>query len=120
MLRPGGQILYTDPIVVSGILTNEEIAIRSSIGYFLFVPLGENERLLKAAGFINIKTKDVTDNIASVSLKWYNAREKREHDLLQIEEENNFEGIQSFLKVVHVLSSELRLSRYMFTAKIDI
>lgn len=116
VLKTGGQLLFTDAVIVSGILTNEEIAVRSSIGYFLFVPLGENERLLREAGFKNIQAKDVTDNVESVSLKWYEARAKRKKELQQIEEENNFEGIQSFLKVVHLLSSERRLSRYLYTA----
>jgi ubiquinone/menaquinone biosynthesis C-methylase UbiE len=96
-LKTGGTLLYTDPIVVTGILTNEEIAIRSSIGFFLFVPVGENERLLKDAGFQQIYAKDITENIASVSMKWFNAREKRKEHLLQIEEEKNFDGLQSFL-----------------------
>lgn len=51
VLKPGGQLLYTDPTVVTGFVTHEELAIRSSIGFFLFGPLGENERLLKEAGF---------------------------------------------------------------------
>src|SRR5262249_20921692 len=36
ILRPGGRILFTDPIVVTGQLSNEEIRVRSSIGFFLF------------------------------------------------------------------------------------
>lgn len=116
VLKKGGQLLYTDPIIVTGILTNEEIEIRSSIGFFLFVPLGENERLLKEAGFRSIQVTDVTGNMASVSAKWYHAREKRKRDLLKFEDENNFNGLQSFLKMVHLLSSEKRLSRLLFTA----
>jgi SAM-dependent methyltransferase len=46
VLHPGGRLLYTDPIIVTGLLSYEEIAIRSSIGYFLFTPPGEDERLL--------------------------------------------------------------------------
>ncbi len=116
VLKKGGRLLYTDPIVVTGILTNEEIAIRSSIGFFLFAPVGENERLLKEAGFRETESEDATENITSVSIKWYNAREKRKDDLLQIEEPNNFKGLQSFLKMVHILSFERRLSRFMYTA----
>jgi cyclopropane fatty-acyl-phospholipid synthase-like methyltransferase len=116
VLKTGGQLLYTDPVVVTGILTNEEIAIRSSIGFFLFVPVGENERLLREAGFKEIQARDVTENIAAVSIKWYNAREKRKDALLKLEEENNFKGVESFLHMVHILSSERRLSRFMFTA----
>lgn len=116
VLKTGGQLLYTDPIIVTGILTNEEIAIRSSIGFFLFVPTGVNERLLKEAGFRDIYSYDVTDNMISVSSNWYKARERRKQELLQIEEESNFNGLQSFLNMVHILSSEKRLSRLMFTA----
>jgi SAM-dependent methyltransferase len=116
VLKPGGILLYTDPIVITGIISNEEIAERSSIGFFLFVPSGENERLLNAVGFKEIRTEDVTDNMASVSLKWYNSREKRKEDLLKIEEENNYNGLQSFFKMVYTLASERRLSRIMFTA----
>lgn len=116
VLKTGGHILYTDPIIVTGTLTNEEIAIRSSIGFFLFVPVGENERLLKEAGFHGIQSQDITDNMASVSLKWFNAREKRKGDLMQTEDEDNLQGLQSFLSMVHVLSAERRLSRFRFVA----
>ncbi|MFN8562953.1 MAG: class I SAM-dependent methyltransferase [Anaerolineae bacterium] len=37
VLKSGGLALFTDPITVTGGLTNEEISIRSSIGFFLFV-----------------------------------------------------------------------------------
>lgn len=33
LLKPGGRMLFTDPIVVTGPLTNAEIAVRSSIGF---------------------------------------------------------------------------------------
>lgn len=117
VLKPEGRLLYTDPIVVTGILTNEEIAVRSSIGYFLFTPLGENEQLLERAGFTEIRSRDVTENMSMVSQKWFNAREKRKDELLTIEEENNYSGLQKFFKMVHTLSSEKRLSRIMFSAR---
>lgn len=116
VLKAGGQLLYTDPIIITGILTNEEIAVRSSIGFFLFVPVGENERMLNEAGFKEINSRDVTDSMASVSFRWYNAREQRSEKLKLIEGEDNFINLQSFFKMVHLLSSERRLSRIMFTA----
>jgi len=116
MLKNGGRLLFTDAVVITGILTSEEIAIRSSLGFFLFVPKGENERLLKEAGFKEIVTTDVTDNIISTSLKWHNAREKRKARLLEFEDEAKFNGVQSFFQVTHILSSEKRLSRFMYTA----
>ncbi len=117
VLKAGGRLLYTDPIVVTGILSNEEIAVRSSIGYFLFTPLGDNERLLEKAGFTEIRSSDVTENMSLVSQKWFNAREKRQDELLTIEDEDNYNGLQKFFKMVHTLSSEKRLSRIMFTAR---
>ncbi|MBE2228970.1 MAG: methyltransferase domain-containing protein [Ignavibacteria bacterium] len=116
VLKPGGKLLYTDPIVVTGILTNEEIAVRSSIGYFLFTPLNENERLLELAGFTAIQSRDVTENMSSVSQKWFNARGKRKDALLKIEDAETFEGLQRFFNMVHTLSHEKRLSRIMYLA----
>ena len=51
VLRPGGRALFTDPVVITGAVTNDELALRSSIGLFLFVPPGVNERLIEEAGF---------------------------------------------------------------------
>src|SRR5260370_39326184 len=51
VLKPGGRFLFTDAMIVTGPLTNRELATRSSIGVYLFLPPGENERLISAAGF---------------------------------------------------------------------
>lgn len=117
VLKPGGQMLFTDPIVVTGLLSSEEIAVRSSIGYFLFAPVGEDERLIEEAGFELIRCEDVTENEAKVSKRWYDARAKWRDELLKIEGEKTFEGLQKFLSVVHTLSSERRLSRFVFVVR---
>ena len=116
VLRPGGRLLFTDPIVVTGQLTNEEIRARSSIGFFLFTPLGHNERLLADGGFVVEGVRDVTAAVASVSEKWRTAREKRRPALLHLEGEDAFASLQRFLEAVHLLASERRLSRYMYLA----
>jgi SAM-dependent methyltransferase len=51
VLRKGGRALFTDPVVITGPVTNDELALRSSTGLFLFVPPGVNERLIGQAGF---------------------------------------------------------------------
>jgi hypothetical protein len=38
-------------MILTGALSNEELATRSSIGFYLFVPPGENERVIRDAGF---------------------------------------------------------------------
>ena len=60
VLKPGGRLLFSDALVVNGPLTNEEIAARSSIGYYVFVPRGENERLIQEAGLTFLQAQDTT------------------------------------------------------------
>lgn len=116
VLRPGGRLLFTDPIVVTGSLTNEEISARSSIGFFLFTPVGHNERLLVQSGFTVREVRDVTEAVASVARRWRDARAERRDALMQLEGEEGFQGLQRFLDAVHTLASERRLSRYMYLA----
>jgi SAM-dependent methyltransferase len=116
VLRTGGRLLFTDPIVVTGQLTNEEIRIRSSIGFFLFTPPGQSERLLEQSGFTLAEVRDVTPAVAEVSRKWRDARAKRREALVRLEGEAGFEDLQRFLDAVHTLSSERRLSRFMYLA----
>ena len=33
---PGGRLLFSDALVISGLITNEEVAVRSSIGLYVF------------------------------------------------------------------------------------
>lgn len=114
VLRPEGRLLFTDPIVVTGQLTKDEIRARSSIGFFLFTPVGENERLLSETGFVVHEVRDVTDAVASVSRRWFDARAKRRDALVALEGERSFESVQQFLDVVHTLASERRLSRFAY------
>jgi SAM-dependent methyltransferase len=116
VLRPGGRALVTDPIVVTGQLTNEEMRVRSSIGYFLFTPVGSNERLLAESGFEVLEVRDVTEGMASISGRWRDAREELRPALVALEGEEGFEGVQRFLTVAHTLASERRLSRFMYLA----
>src|SRR5215471_4652297 len=97
VLRKGGRLLFTDPTIITGILSNEEIAARSSIGYMLFTPPGENERLIQEAGLTLVHTLDVTDKSAVVATRWYQARAKRREELLQLEGAAEFEQTQRWL-----------------------
>ena len=108
VLRPGGRLLFTDSIVVTGQLTNDEIRARSSICFFLFTPVGCNERLLSESGFIVREVRDVTEAVASVSGKWRDARAQRRDALTTLEGEGGFQGLQQFLDAVHTLARERR------------
>lgn len=117
VLRPGGRLVFTDPIVVTGPLTNDEIAVRSSIGFFLFVPAGTDERLLAEAGLGLVEVADRTENMARLAARWHEARQARALELKSIEGESTFEGQQRFLETAALLAAERRLSRFAFRAR---
>jgi ubiquinone/menaquinone biosynthesis C-methylase UbiE len=116
VLTPDGRMLFSDALVVGGMLSHEEIATRSSIGFYVYSPPGENERLIARAGFRRISVTDTTDSAAQIAKLWHDAREKRAKELIAVEGSSNFEGLQRFLSCVHSLTSERRLLRYLYSA----
>lgn len=115
-LRPGGRLAFTDPVVVTGLVSNEELAARSSIGFFLFSTLAEDERLVRDAGFELESADDTTGRVAEVAGRWHDGRAARRDSLAADEGEETFDGLQRFLAVTHRLAAERRLSRYTFRA----
>ena len=117
VLKPGGRLLFTDPIVLTGPITNAEIAIRASIGFFVFVPAGVDEALVVQAGFTVERVEDRTRNMAENAKGWLRARAKRESDLRAIEGDEVFDGQQVFLETAAILAEERRLSRIAVLAR---
>jgi ubiquinone/menaquinone biosynthesis C-methylase UbiE len=117
VLQPGGRLLFSDALVVRGTLSNQEIATRSLVGYYLFVPPGENEKLMAAAGFQLIDVSDTTQNATDVARRWRQARDKREPELTALEGKVNFDGLQAFLACVQTLTGERRLLRLVYLAR---
>jgi hypothetical protein len=98
--------------VVAGLVSEEGLATRSSTGYFEFCPPGVNERLIREAGFELARVEDVTANEVEVSRRWHDARQRRAAELIALEGEETFAGLQRFLATVHRLTSERRMSRF--------
>ena len=96
VLKARGRILFTDPVVITGPVSNEELASRSSIGFFIFIPLETTENLIKEAGFNLIRREDVTGNIELTSGRWHASRQKHREGLIKIEGEERFDGLQKF------------------------
>ena len=117
VLKPGGRLLFTDPIVLTGPVTNREIAIRASIGLFVFVPAGLDEAMLEQAGFEIERVEDRTRNMAENAAGWRDARARREADLRAIEGDEAFDGQQLFLETAASLAREKRLSRIVILAR---
>ena len=116
VLRSGGRLLFTDPVVITGILDSEELAIRTSIGYVLFVPPGENEQLLVGAGLTVVDVENRTDHLAEIARRRHDARAERAHALREIEGDAAFNGLQRFFDLVATLARDRRLSRLVYTA----
>jgi SAM-dependent methyltransferase len=114
VLRPGRRAVFTDPVVITGPVTNDELALRSSIGLFLFTPPSINERFIEQAGLRLVQQEDVTANAALTSRRWHDARKLHREALLKMEGEERFEGLQKFFAAVHRLTSEKRLSRIVY------
>jgi SAM-dependent methyltransferase len=114
VLRAGRRAIFTDPVVLTGPVTNGELVRRSSIGVFLFVPPGVNERLIEQAGLRLVRQEDVTDNAAQIAGRWLQARQRHKNELLKIEGDERFEGLQCFFETVHELATERRLSRIAY------
>ena len=117
VLRPGGSILYTDPVVVTGLVAKEEFATRGSTGDFAFGPPGVNEQLIGEAGFELVRVEDVTENEVQVSRRWHDARQERAAELIHLEGDETFAELQRFLATVHDLTSERRMSRFAYVGR---
>jgi SAM-dependent methyltransferase len=117
VLKPGGHLLFTDPIVLTGAITNQEIAVRASIGLFVFVPVGLDQALLEEAGFEVERVMDRTQNMAENAGGWRDARAKREPELRAIEGNETFDGQQRFLETTAMLANQRRLSRFVILAR---
>jgi ubiquinone/menaquinone biosynthesis C-methylase UbiE len=114
VLRPGGRMLFSDALVIGGLISQQEIAARSSIGFYIFSPPGENERIIKEAGFRLESASDTSQQAATIAKRWRDARKKRQEALLATEGAANFEGLQQFLSTVHTLTIERRLLRLVY------
>jgi ubiquinone/menaquinone biosynthesis C-methylase UbiE len=117
VLRVGGKFLFSDALIIGGTISHQEIASRSSIGYYIFSPPGENERLLQLQGFRVMSVTDTSKNAAATAKRWHDARQRKREALLAMEGESTFEGLQQFLSAVHTLTSEGRLRRYLYVAE---
>ena len=117
LLKPGGRLVFTDPITVTGPLTNDEIAVRSSIGFFLFVPRDYDERVISQCGLRLLVYEDVTANMASIAERRGAARAAREPALREIEGDQTYEGQQEFFAVAARVAREGRLCRFVYVAE---
>jgi SAM-dependent methyltransferase len=117
LLKPSGRLLFSDALIIGGAVSHQELATRSSIGYYIFNPPGYNERLIQGAGFHLVEAADTTENAAAIAQRWRDARNQHREALISMEGLTTFNGLQEFLMCVYTLSSERRLLRYLYIAQ---
>ncbi len=99
VVKPGGRILYTDPAIVAGLITSEELADRSATGPSVFSPQGENESLIEAAGLRLLRADDATDAMAEAAAARRAERARRETELVADEGRARFDLVQRYLAI---------------------
>ena len=122
VVKPGARLLYTDGGVLTGLISNEEVAMRSGgtglMGFtMMFIPLGMNEKLLEQAGFRVMRCDDVTENQIGVAERRHAARQRHRADLVQLEGQERFDMMQSIDAMVRRLGGEQRLLRMAYVAE---
>jgi len=95
-------------------VTNDELALRGSIGLFLFVPPGVNEQLIEASGFRLLKHETSAQMLPWFRGRWHESRQRHKDALIKIEGEERFEGLQQFFGGCAAPYSERQLSRIVY------
>jgi SAM-dependent methyltransferase len=117
LLKVGGRLLFTDPITLTGPLTNAEVAVRSSAGVYLFVPDGYDESVIAQCGLRLLVCEDVTANMAKVAEARLAARASKGAALREIEGDQAYDCQQEFLAVAARIAREGRLSRFVYVSE---
>jgi SAM-dependent methyltransferase len=117
VLRPASRLVFTDPLTLTGSLGSDEIRERLSIGYVSIVPPGEDERLLREAGFTVLAVEDTTAEVAEVAQRRADARREHEDALVRVESTEGFAARQRFFAMTASLAREGRLSRFTYVAQ---
>ena len=113
VLRPGGRLLFTNAVTLTGLARREElVAQSSSMGDFVFTPAGLDEQLVREAGFVDVGVEDVSANAARIAGAWRDARERRREALDRIEGAEANASMQAMLHATSLLADERRVSRF--------
>lgn len=117
VLSPAGRFLFTDAGVVTGVISDVEIARRSAHGPTSFCPPGFNERALADAGFRLLETEDRTASMVQNAAGRRAARLSHQLELERLEGREAFERQRQYLETVIDISRRGAVSRFMYLAE---
>jgi cyclopropane fatty-acyl-phospholipid synthase-like methyltransferase len=116
LLKPGGRLLFTEQIV-TGPISNEEIAQRSPSHSFIISVPGLSERLLAEKGLKLTHREDLTRTLAELARRHCAARARHGAELRALEGDDVFDAHSTYRAVAERLAREGRLSHVLFVAK---
>jgi ubiquinone/menaquinone biosynthesis C-methylase UbiE len=115
VLKPGGRLVFTSQ-VLTGPISNAELAARTPFGYYAIGPDGYDERLIAEAGFRLLARVDLTPTFAQVAERHCAARAAHEQALRSLEAEEEFERQNRYRAIAAQLAHERRLSHFAYLA----
>ncbi len=115
VLKPGGPLVFTDP-VLNGSISNAELAARTPF-FFVLAPPGYHERLLGEAGFELLRREDVTADVAEIARRHREARAAHAEALQALEGDAVFVSQNQYRATAELLARERRLSHVAFLAR---
>jgi SAM-dependent methyltransferase len=118
VLSPGARFLFTDPCVVTGSVTSEDVQRRSHHGYIQFVAAGWNDATLEAAEFRLLETEDRTASVVRTAGGRLRAMQTLREELEHTFGLERLEREQGYLETVIALAESGSLSRVMYLAEV--
>lgn len=116
VVKRGGRLAFTDQIVSAPIM-NWELAIRSPDFPFLITTPGYNEAELALAGFHLKRREDLTETIAGLARRHWQARERHREALIVLEGQERYDQLTAYRRMAETLAAERRLSHVAFVAE---
>lgn len=116
VLKQNGRLMFTDQ-VLTGPISNTEVAARSPHGYFLVVPDGYNEQQLPGAGFELLRRVDLTPSFVRIATRHCEVRAQHAEKLRAAEGDEEFEMQNRYRAVAEQLAREGRLSHFAYMAR---
>lgn len=117
VLRPGGRLLFTDPMVLVGIVTSDELVVRTWAGSACLIPRGENENLLRLAGFELLSYEDLTESVVIVARRQAAAYEKFRKELIESMGQEICDGLINSTTMAETLADQKRLIRIAYLSR---
>lgn len=118
LLRPSSRLAYTDPGVLTGSATLDELAGRAGQNSsFSYSAPGANELLLKDLGLTLVRAEDSTAPMEQQAAAWHASRSRHRTELEKIEGNEDFAEQQRFFEISHRLAKDRRQSRFTYVAE---